>query len=88
MTQALRAELALQNTLVAGVYPGPVDTDMAKNLPFDKVSPDSIAVHVFEAIEKAEEDIFPDPFAVEFARQLKTDSKAVEKANAATIQGQ
>jgi len=86
MTQALRAELAVQNTLVAGVYPGPVDTDMAKNLPFDKVSPDAVAVHVFQALEKAEEDIFPDPFAVEFARQLQVDAKAVEKANAATIQ--
>lgn len=85
MTQHLRAELAGQNTLVAGVYPGPVDTDMAANLPFDKATPESVTTHVFEAIARGEEDIFPDPFAVEFAQQLKADAKAVEKANAAAI---
>ena len=83
LTQALRAELAKQNTLVIGVYPGPIDTDMAKHLPFDKASPESVATHVFNALATGEEDVFPDPFSVEFARQLRLDSKAVEKANAA-----
>ena len=84
LTQALRAELAKQNTLVIGVYPGPIDTDMAKNLPFDKASPESVATQVFEALASSEEDVFPDPFAVEFVRQLRIDAKAVEKANAAS----
>ena len=84
LTQALRAELAKQNTLVIGVYPGPIDTDMAKNLPFDKASPKSVATQVFEALASGEEDVFPDPFAVEFVRQLRIDAKAVEKANAAS----
>lgn len=84
LTQALRAELAKQNTLVIGVYPGPIDTDMAKNLPFDKASPESVATQVFEALASGEEDVFPDPFAVEFVRQLRIDAKAVEKANAAS----
>lgn len=83
LTQALRAELAKQDTLVIGVYPGPIDTDMAKNLPYDKASPDSVATHVFEAVKTGEEDVFPDPFAAEFVKQLRIDAKAVEKANAA-----
>lgn len=84
LTQALRAELAKQDTLVIGVYPGPIDTDMAKNLPFDKASPDSVATQVFDALATGEEDVFPDSFAVEFIKQLRIDAKAVEKANAAS----
>lgn len=83
LTQGIRAELAKQGTLVSGVYPGPVDTDMAKNVPLAKATPDSVAVYVYEAIAKGEEDIFPDPFAQEFVKNLRIDAKAVEKANAA-----
>ena len=83
LTQALRVELAKQNTLVAGVFPGPVDTDMAKDVPMAKVSPDSVAVHVYEELAKGSEDIYPDPFAVQFAAGVQADFKAVEKANAA-----
>ena len=82
LTKAIRAELAKQGTLVCGVYPGPIDTDMAKNLPFEKASPDSVATHTYEAMSSAVEDIYPDPFAVEFVKQLRTDPKAVEKSNA------
>ncbi len=82
LTQALRVELAQQGTLVSGVFPGPVDTDMAKDVPMDKVSPDSVAVHVYEEIAKGSEDIYPDPFAVDFVQQVQADAKAVEKANA------
>ncbi len=85
MTQHLRAELGKQDTLVTGVYPGPVDTDMARALPFDKVSPESVAEQVYEAIAGGAEDVFPDPYAVEFHRQLREDAKALEKANAAAI---
>jgi NAD(P)-dependent dehydrogenase (short-subunit alcohol dehydrogenase family) len=85
LTQALRVELAKQGTLVTGVYPGPIDTDMAKNLPFDKASPDSVAIHLFEALAEGAEDVFPDPYAVEFHRQLREDYKALEKAQAAAV---
>ena len=57
---------------------------MAKNLPFDKASPESVATQVFDALATGEEDVFPDPFAVEFVKQLRIDAKAVEKANAAS----
>ncbi len=85
LTQALRVELRKQGTLVSGVFPGPVDTDMAKNVPMDKVSPDSVAVHVYEEIAKGSEDIFPDPFAEHFAASVQADFKAAEKANAAAF---
>ena len=39
ITQGTRLMLAAQGTTVIGVYPGPVDTDMAEKLPWDKVTP-------------------------------------------------
>ncbi|MCI5105312.1 MAG: SDR family oxidoreductase [Pseudomonadales bacterium] len=86
ITQHFRAELARNNTLVAGVYPGPIDTDMAKDLPLDKTSPEAVAEHVYAEIAKGSEDIFPDPYAQGFVQQLEADRKALEKASAALIQ--
>lgn len=79
LTQGLRVELNGQGTLVTGVYPGPIDTDMAANLPYDKESPDVVAVKVFEAIAAGDEDVFPDAFAVQISQGIKADAKAVEK---------
>lgn len=79
LTQGLRVELDGQGTLVTGVYPGPIDTDMAANLPYAKESPDVVAVKVFEAIAAGDEDVFPDAFAVQISQGIKADAKAVEK---------
>jgi hypothetical protein len=49
----------------------------------DKASPDSVAIRVYEEIAKGSEDIYPDPFAVQFAADVQADFKAAEKANAA-----
>ena len=35
-TQGLRAQLSKENILVSGVYPGPIDTDMAAGMDFEK----------------------------------------------------
>lgn len=79
LTQGLRVELNGQGTLVTGVYPGPIDTDMAANLPYDKESPDVVAVKVYDAIAAGDEDVFPDAFAVQISQGIKADPKAVEK---------
>ena len=38
LTQVTRALLAPQGTFVAGVYPGPIDTDMARPIPLEKAA--------------------------------------------------
>ena len=43
LTQALRVQLAEQGTQVFGIYPGPVDTDMAAELPLEKATTASVA---------------------------------------------
>ncbi|TQV75827.1 SDR family oxidoreductase [Denitrobaculum tricleocarpae] len=79
LTQGVRAELAAQDTLVVGVYPGPVDTDMAANFPAEKATPASVAQRILAAVEAGEEDVHPDPASVETYAGLIGDPKAVEK---------
>lgn len=79
LTQGIRSELAKQGTLVVGVYPGPVDTDLAANVPMDKISPNEVAKTVLNAIEDGEEDVFPDPVSTQMHEALLVDPKAVER---------
>lgn len=79
LTQGVRAELAAQGTLVVGVYPGPVDTDMAANMPMDKTAPNEVARNVLRAVEASEEEVYPDPVSAEMHSGLLADPKAVEK---------
>ena len=79
LTQGIRAELAAQGTLVVGVYPGPVDTDMAESLPTDKTAPNEVARSVLDGLEAGEEDIYPDPMSAQLHAGLRGDPKAVEK---------
>jgi len=78
LTQGIRAELAAQGTQVFGVYPGPIETDMAKDIDMEKSSPDLIAEGTLSTIEKGEEDIFIDPMAVQFRKDYFADPKALE----------
>ncbi len=87
MTQGVRAELAAQGTLVIGVYPGPVDTDMAENFPMDKTPPNTVAKIVLEAVEAGEEDVYPDPTSLELHAGLLGDPKAVEKQTGTMLPG-
>lgn len=82
LTQGMRAELTPQGVAVFGVYPGPIDTDMASGLDFDKESPRNAARRIFDQMEDGVEDITTDAFADEFVRSLKMNAKAVEKENA------
>ena len=57
--QGLRGELKGSNVLVSGVYPGPIDTDMAKGFEMHKDSPENVAKNVIQSIEQGVEDVFP-----------------------------
>jgi len=78
LTQGIRAELAAQGTQVFGVFPGPIETDMAKDFDMEKSSPDEISDGTLKAIEQDEEDIFIDPMAVQFRKDYFADPKALE----------
>ena len=79
LTQAARALLASQGTSVHGVYPGPVDTDMSKDIDMDKASPSDVANAILDGLEAGVADIFPDSFAQGFGAQFQTSPKASEE---------
>jgi NAD(P)-dependent dehydrogenase (short-subunit alcohol dehydrogenase family) len=78
LTQGIRAELAAQGTLVVGVMPPFVDTDMAAKVTQPKMSPAAVAKEIVLALEAGVEDVYPGP-AADIAGGLLRDPKAVER---------
>lgn len=79
LTQGVRAQLTQQGTLVVGVFPGPVDTAMAENVPLDKVPPIRVAQVTLQAVEQRIEEVQPDPVSEQVFAGIRQDPKAVEK---------
>jgi NAD(P)-dependent dehydrogenase (short-subunit alcohol dehydrogenase family) len=87
LTQAARVLLGPQGTAVFGVYAGPVDTDMVRELAMPKTSAREVALAILDGIEAGQEDIFPDPFAVDFGRRFQTSPTASEQQIATMVLG-
>jgi len=83
LTQVTRALLASQGTFVAGVYPGPIDTDMARPIELEKTPPAVAARAILDGIEAGQEEIFPDPFAQQLGGLFLRSPKALEQQIAA-----
>lgn len=78
-TQAMRAELKAKNISVHGIFPGPIDTDMAKEFTMDKASPQSTAQKIVEGIIAGQEDIFPDPMSANLSELWAKNPKELER---------
>jgi short-subunit dehydrogenase len=63
LSQSLRALVAGQGVKVHVVLSGPVDTEMSRDIPVPKASPESVARAIFDGVEAGEADIFPDPMS-------------------------
>jgi NAD(P)-dependent dehydrogenase (short-subunit alcohol dehydrogenase family) len=87
MTQCVRAELNAQKTLVVGVMPGTVDTDLAKSWPDPKVAPGEVAEAALQAVIDGLEDVYPGEQAAQVSAQLLADPKGVEKYMASFLPG-
>jgi NAD(P)-dependent dehydrogenase (short-subunit alcohol dehydrogenase family) len=86
MTQSLRALLAGRGVRVHAVLTGPVDTDMTRGFEIPKATPESVARAIFDAVEKEEEDIFPDPASASVAQSwLNGPAKALEREQAVFV---
>ncbi len=78
LTQALRVVFAGDDIVVTAVYPGPVDTDMAEAIPFEKTPPDTIARMVLDGVEAGEETVLPDPMSKEMGGAYYSDPRGLE----------
>ena len=61
LTNALRMELRRQGTLVVAVHAGFIDTDMAAAVDAEKISPQSVADQIVDAVESGAEEVLADP---------------------------
>jgi NAD(P)-dependent dehydrogenase (short-subunit alcohol dehydrogenase family) len=87
LSQSLRTLLAGRGVSVHRVLPGPVDTDMTRDLDIPKASPESVARAILDGVEKGEEEIFPDPMSESVAEGWRSGAvKALERQFAAYVE--
>jgi NAD(P)-dependent dehydrogenase (short-subunit alcohol dehydrogenase family) len=80
LSQSLRALLAGRGVSVHVVLPGPVDTDMTRDLDIPKATPDTVARAILDGVEAGEEEIFPDPLSASLAEGWRGGAvKALER---------
>ena len=75
----MRAEPKAKNISVHGIFPGPIDTDMAKGFELDKTSPHVTAENIIKGIIEGKEDIFPDPMSANSSKLWEKDPKGLER---------
>jgi NAD(P)-dependent dehydrogenase (short-subunit alcohol dehydrogenase family) len=80
VTQALRPELAKRSIRVLAALPGPIDTDMTKNLELPKTSASEAAERIVAGIVRGDEEIFPDRMSEQMGPLWLRDPKAYERA--------
>jgi NAD(P)-dependent dehydrogenase (short-subunit alcohol dehydrogenase family) len=86
VTQSLRALLAGRGVSVYAVMPGPIDTDMVRDLSIPKTPPKEVARATLDGVEQGEEEIFPDPMSRLLADGWRAGvAKELERQNAALV---
>jgi NAD(P)-dependent dehydrogenase (short-subunit alcohol dehydrogenase family) len=77
-TQAARAVLKSRNVRVVGIFPGPIDTQLASRLPVEKTSPVVAAEAIVKGLIEDQEDIYPDPVSKQVAAFWSSNPKGLE----------
>jgi NAD(P)-dependent dehydrogenase (short-subunit alcohol dehydrogenase family) len=86
LTQSLRALLAGRGINVGAVMPGPIDTNMVRDLDIPKTPPADVARAALDGVERGEDEIFPDPFSQMLADGWRVGvTKELERQNAAMV---
>ncbi len=78
-TQAMRSELKAKKITVHGIFPGPIDTDMAKGFEMNKTSPQVTAENILDGLSAGKEDIFPDPMSAQLSELWAKNPKELER---------
>jgi NAD(P)-dependent dehydrogenase (short-subunit alcohol dehydrogenase family) len=87
VTQSLRALLADRGVSVYAVMPGPIDTDMVRDLEIPKTPPEDVARATLDGVERGEEEIFPDAMSQLLADGWRAGvAKDLERQNAGMVQ--
>ena len=81
-TQALRIELADQNTHVLSVHPGPIETDMAHEAGMGDMGDSASVVSegIIKALKAGDFHLFPDTMAKQFEEAYKSFAEGIIEA--------
>jgi len=77
MTNGVRLELHHQGTLVVAVHAGFIDTDMAAMTNAPKISPESVARQVFDAVEAGQIEVLADERTRTVKASLSRDQELI-----------
>ena len=79
LTQSLRGSMEKFGVTVVGIYPGPIETELAKPVPYpDKATPESAAALIVKGIAEGQTYVFPDPMAQQAEQLWSTDNRKLE----------
>lgn len=76
-TQSMRSELHREGVTLYSIFPGPIDTDMIRDVVMDKESPELTAGAIVSGIEEDLTYIFPDPMSREVGGMWERDPKGL-----------
>ncbi len=79
LTLGLRPQLKAKGIDILAALPGPIDTDMVRGLQMPKSSPAETAKALLAGIARGDEEIFPDPMALQMSIWSKSP-KGLERA--------
>ena len=77
MTEGARAELAPHHVRVISVLPGPIDTEMSRDVPPPKIPVGEAVDAVLAALEGGADEVYMGAMAQEIARGLAADRQAL-----------
>ncbi|SAK82289.1 short-chain dehydrogenase [Caballeronia temeraria] len=77
MTEGARAELAPHHIRVISVLPGPIDTEMSRNVPPPKIPVEEAVDAVLAALEGGADEVYMGAMAEEIARGLAVDRQGL-----------
>ncbi|MDC7682518.1 SDR family NAD(P)-dependent oxidoreductase [Asticcacaulis sp. BYS171W] len=80
VTQSARAGLKDTGVKVLGIFPGPIDTDLARDIPLEKATPETAAARIVAGLEAGEEYIFTDPVSDHIGHTWRTNAPGLEAA--------
>jgi len=82
LTQGARIEWASKGIAVHSVNPGPIDTDMTKEIAMEKFCPFDTAQIIVDGLEADIADIFPDPTGQQMFETWQKDYRDLEALSA------
>ena len=76
-TQSLQPELKARSILLHGVYPGPVATDMNRDLDIEMASEEGVVREILAGVQEGKLEIFPDMNSKQVAKTWSENPKAI-----------